>query len=406
MGGSVMGGDFLGRTASPALDSSFDAVIAANGQLRTIRSDSLRSPVLRQQRRRQRAERLARIHGRWWYPLALVLVIASAGYLLLRADQRVAAVLVWPSAGAQFVEVGPPIAEGDRRDTMVLVAGGLNRRNGNVIAAALAPSLSGENSRVFSLVYGNGIYDEDILEKFDSLFVRYQPTRLVLYGSSMGGDVMLTIAAHFQRTFGVTERYVVSQLAPRLVAVYLDCTPLGTNDVRAEARARADLLTGLTEKLGSDGGAGVRLATEMLAARRQWSSGYPPPLTISGDDFTYKWSEVWNEKLGSAGVSTGLVRDQYGVIRRFDARHVLGILDPGTRLVYLRPEIGADDETVDVAQVTDRLRQLSDEHELALTVLTVPGGGHASAARDADRYNPLIKADLAAFYSSWLLALR
>ena len=188
---------------TPTADTSFDALTARSGRLRPVHADSLRSPVLRQERRRARAERLARTHGRWWFPIAVLLVIASAAYLLLRADQRIAAVLVWPSAGAQFVEVGPPIAEGDRRDTMVLVAGGLNRRNGNVIAAALAPSLSDENSRVFSLVYGNGIYDEDILEKFDSLFVRYQPTRLVLYGSSMGGDVMLTIAAHFQRTFGV-----------------------------------------------------------------------------------------------------------------------------------------------------------------------------------------------------------
>ena len=31
------------------------------------------------------------------------------------------------------------------------------------------PSVGGSDARVFSLVYGNGIYDEDILAKFDTL---------------------------------------------------------------------------------------------------------------------------------------------------------------------------------------------------------------------------------------------
>jgi pimeloyl-ACP methyl ester carboxylesterase len=338
--------------------------------------------------------------------VALTLVIAAFGYVLLRFDQRIAAVLIWPSAGAQFVEIGPVSIEGDRRDTMVIVAGGLNRRNGNVVAAALTPSLGGNQVRIFSLSYGNGIYEADIIQKFDTLFTRYQPRRLILFGSSMGGDVMLTIAAHFQQTFGLPERYVVPQLTPQLVAVYLDCTPLSTSDVRAAARARADLLTGLTEKLGTDGGAGVRLTTELLATRRQWSSGYPPFLDISPDDLTYKWDEVWREKLGPGGVSTALVKDQYGVIRRFDANRVLGALLPGTRLVYLRPADAAADETVDVAQVMTRLRTLSVDDELDLTVLTIPGGGHASAARDSDRYNPLIRADLANHVTGWLLGLR
>ena len=59
--------------------------------------------------------------ARWWFPLLVVLIALSGCWGLLKADQVVAEKLIWPTAGAQFVEVGPvrtirrqPAADDDR----------------------------------------------------------------------------------------------------------------------------------------------------------------------------------------------------------------------------------------------------------------------------------------------------
>ena len=319
-----------------------------------------------------------------------MLGVMAAVYSTLLIDQRVSAALIWPTSGAEFVEVGESVGTTEYRRTLVIVAGGLNRRSGTLVAESLMTSIGGGDARVFSLVYGNGIYDEDVRAKFDALFEQWTPRRLLLVGSSMGGDVVLDIAVHFQQTYGDADRYFSRASTPVLAGIYLDCTPLGTDDVRFEARTRADLLTGLTEMVGTDGGAGTRLAAEMLVTRTQWSSGKWPFIQVRPGDFGYKWSEVWRDKLNPSGVSTELVRDQYGVIRRFDAERVLGALDPGTRIVYLRPTDGQADRTIDVQQVEDRLHLLANQYELDLTVIDIDGGSHASAVRDADIYNALI----------------
>ena len=123
----------------------------------------------------------------------------SGCWVCSRADQWIADELVWPTSGAQFVEVGPlpadPTATGDR---MIIVAAGLNRKSGTGVAASLMPSLAADGTRVFSLVYGSGINDRDILEKFDTLIAQYRPREVSFFGSSMGGDVVLGLAAHTQ----------------------------------------------------------------------------------------------------------------------------------------------------------------------------------------------------------------
>ena len=375
-----------GRTPPTA----FDAAVARCGRLPAVPPTALRDPVLRAQRHRGRAVELAAHRRRWWYPVALLLGFMAVVYSTLLLDQRVSAALVWPTSGAQFVEVGDSAGTAEYRRTLVIVAGGLNRRSGSLVAESLMPSIGGGDARVFSLVYGNGIYDEDILAKFDTLFEQWTPRRLVLVGSSMGGDVVLGIAAHFQQTYGDVDRYFSRASAPVLDGIYLDCTPLGPGDVRFEARTRADLLTGLTEAVGTDGGAGTRLAAEMLVTRPQWSSGSWPFIQVRPGDFAYKWREVWRDKLNPAGVSTELVRDQYGVIRRFDADGVFGALDPGTRIVYLRPTDAQADRTIDVQQVEDRMHVLANQYDLELTVIDIEGGSHASAVIDAAVYNGLI----------------
>ncbi len=334
------------------------------------------------------------IRTRWWYPLWLILITISAFYGLLRVDQYVADLVVWPVDGAHFVEVGLPApqAKTERLGTMVIVAGGLNLKSGTAIAAALLPSLSGPNTRVFSLVYGSGIYDPDIQAKFDELYRRYDPVHLNLLGSSMGGDVVLNIARHFQSTYADPERYRPGHLVPSIGTVFLDCTPMGTDDVRYGARTQADFLTGLTEAVGTDGGAGTRLVAELLAQQKQWSSGMFPYLTIRPDDLAFKWAQVVRDKISPSGVSTALIKDQYGVIRRFEADAVFGSLGVGTQIVFLRPDIAQHDYTIDVAAVQDRLIVLSAAYGLNLTVLTVAGGSHASAIRDAATYNQLIRA--------------
>ena len=370
--------------------ADFDQRAARSGRMRPVPKAELFAADLRWSRRRQRAERRALRRSRWWYPVALLGAVIAVAYCGLRLDQRVAAALVWPAEGAQFVEVGDSVGAVGYHQTLAIVAGGLNRRSGSLVAEALEPSLGGADVRMFSLVYGSGIYDDDISNKFDELFEKYQPRRLILVGSSMGGDVVLNIAAHFQRTFALPSRYLSPRLAPQLAAIYLDCTPLGTADVRYAARTQADVLTTVTEKLGTDGGVGVRLGTELLATRTQWASGSLPFVSIKPYDFGYKWSELWREKLNSTGVSTQLVKDQYGVIRRFDADQVLGTLPSGTNLVFLRPVDAASDLTIDVQQVEDRLRVLSAAYRLDLTVLDILGGSHASAVRDAGAYNQQI----------------
>ena len=75
---------------------------------------------------------------------------------------------------------------------------GLNRKSGTGVAASLMPSLAVDDTRVFSLVYGSGISDRDILDKFDTLMAQYQPRQVSFFGSSMGGDVVLGLAAHTQ----------------------------------------------------------------------------------------------------------------------------------------------------------------------------------------------------------------
>ena len=78
------------------------------------------------------------------------------------------------------------------------------------------------------------------------------------------------------------------------------------------------------------------------------------------------------------------------MIRRFDAEGVFGALDPGTRIVYLRPTDAQADRTIDVQQVEDRLHVLANEYDLELTVIDIEGGSHASAVIDAAAYNGLI----------------
>lgn len=389
-----------GRTAAVPVppcpgprDRAFDHAVAAAGSMSAVSAAAAGTGEIRRERRAAAARERAVSRSRWWFVLVLLAAVAASGYIVLRTDQQVSAIVVWPSTGSQFVEDADSAADPGYRTTMTIVAGGLNRKSGNLVAEALAPALSGPDTRVFSLVYGSGIYDEDVDAKFDALFHRFQPERLVLYGNSMGGDVVLNIAEHFQQRFTDPGLYPPGAVVPAIDTIFLDCTPLGTADVRTGARARADFLTGLTEAVGTDGGAGTRLTAEMLVQRKQWSSGQYPFLVVDGPRFGYKWDEVWSEKLNPTGVSTALVKDQYGVIRRFDARRTLGELAAGTDVVYLRPEVGADDNTINVDQVEVTLADLAATDDLDLTVIAIPGGSHASAVRDADRYNPAIAAE-------------
>ena len=64
---------------------------------------------------------------------------------------------------------------------------------------------------------------------------------------------------------------------------------------------------------------------------------------------------MWREKISAPGISTQLIKDQYGVIRRTDIDEIADSLGPGTRIVYFLPEQRHDDRTVRVEQVEQRL---------------------------------------------------
>jgi hypothetical protein len=477
------------------------------------------SATVRQVIIRDRNERRNRFRSHWWYPLFVLLIAVSGLWGLIKADQLIAQDLIWPGAGAQFVEVGPPPddpeATGGR---MMVVVAGLNRKSGTGVAAALMPSLTAGQRRVFSLVYGSGISDQDIIDKFNGLLNRYQPREVSFFGSSMGGDVVLGLAAHLQnlregyrldlqsaaasapvtadpeaalqghsadraaadrrlpssagpqsagprptqpqptdpqptdsppiddpavaalspatsdddplaglrKPVGAQAARIAAILVlpdsavglgvgatatgwasgspsaaappaafgtapdtvapPRLGTIYLDCSPLGAADVRDASRTQADLLTGVIEALDTEGGAVVRLTAEVVAQREQWSSGAFPFLQVRYADLKYKVAQVMREKISGPGISTQLIKDQYGVIRRTDIDEITDALGPGARLVYFLPENRLDDHTVRVEQVEATLLRLAVDKNLDLRIVQIPDGHHASAESNSEAY--------------------
>jgi len=450
------------------------------------------SPTVRAALRRERDERRTRFRSAWWFPLVVLLIAMSGSWGLLKADQVIAEELIWPAAGVQFAEVGP-IAD-DRAVTgrpMMIVVGGLNRKSGTGPATALLPELAANGSRVYSLVYGSGINDQDILDKFDALMAEFAPREVSFFGSSMGGDVVLNLAAHAQTRrdnyreqlldaaapFGpglpfpgsteahnartnaahigaalaagpageagdaalagpaapsntpalpAAEAGPAAQFAvgaifadltdpssaeaatpqdghsgdqdqpdedpalppppPTVGTIYLDCSPLDANDVRNSSRTSADALTALTEALHTDGGVLTRLTAEVLAQQEQWSTGRFPFVDIRRSDLFYKINQVWRDKIGNTGISTQLVKDQYGVIRRMQIDEVMSALGTRTRLVYFLPENREHDRTVRVGHVEERLGQLSADNRLDLEVVAIAGAHHASAESNSELY--------------------
>jgi pimeloyl-ACP methyl ester carboxylesterase len=310
------------------------------------------------------------------------------------------------------------------------------------------PALSAGGARVFSLVYGNGISDDDVADKFNGLIDRVRPERVDFFGSSMGGDVVLRLAGHLQQarsgdsastatsplagdgsaTAGWTDsRPLPAQVRadragaigvpsaaptgfarwttrppvdsdpdderptpPRLGVIYLDCTPLSATDVRDIGHTKADAVTALSEALHTDGGVGVRMTAEVLAQQPQWSTGRFPFLDVRWSDLTYKVDQVWREKIAGPGVSTQLVKDQYGVIRRMDIDSLAQDLGQDVRIVYFRPEVGTDDRVVRVGAAEATLRDLARQLDLDVRIARIPGGHHASAESNADAYLSVI----------------
>lgn len=382
------------------------------------------SPVVRAQVRLIRAQHRAHRRACWWWAPAILGLLLCGFWGVLRVDQYVADRFFWPTSGAQFVEVGPgpadPAAIGG---TVTVVAGGLNRKSGTGPALALLPALTAHGGRVVSLVYGSGIDDDDIRDKFQALVDRLRPDRVDFFGSSMGGDVVLRLAQHLQLVrsdhlrahpsdaWVGTARPVPAQVhadrsvsrvtptgfarltaapagtaasdddrvPPRLGVIYLDCTPLGAADVRDVGRTRADVITGLSETLHTDGGVGVRMAAEVLAQQSQWSTGHLPFVDIRWDDLSFKIDQVWREKIDGPGISTQLVKDQYGAIRRMDIDAVAGDLGTDARIVYFRPEVAADDRVVRAGAAEATLRELAREFDLDVRIAKIPGGHHAAA---------------------------
>ena len=151
--------------------------------------------------RRDRSERRARYRGRWWFPL--LIVGHARGGFLGRAEGGPAgrgetglAVARRTVRRGLLVDRHRPQRPGGR---LTIVVGGLNRTSGTGVALALLPSLEADGSRVFSLVYGSGINDQDIRDKFDALVAEVKPREVSFFGSSMGGDVVLNMAAHAQQ---------------------------------------------------------------------------------------------------------------------------------------------------------------------------------------------------------------
>lgn len=403
------------------------------------------SPTDRATRRRERASARTLTRSRWWWWPTVVVLVLMGMWGVLRADQFLSGVLVWPRQGARFVEVSATLPTGSGTDAtggpMTVVISGLNTKSGTAVATALLPALSADGGRVFSLVYGSGIADDDLVTKYDALVATVQPDEVTFFGSSMGGDIALNLAAHAhglrqkQLDARAAERLRASAgpftdapvldgtalrspaaggrspggaarssdpsaaadrtsgtataSAPRVRTVYLDCSPLGADDVRDRSRTSADILTTLTEAAGTDGGAATRVVVEVMAQRRQWSSGLLPAVSVRADDLLFKYRQVMREKISSPGISTALVKDQYGVIRRMDADARFAELGAGTepvRVVYFRPVVAAADTVVAVERVTQELGRLAAAHGVEVRAVGIPDGHHASAQTVPEAY--------------------
>jgi pimeloyl-ACP methyl ester carboxylesterase len=353
---------------------------------------TLDDPALHEARRRRKLALRARRRARWWYPLRVLVWIPALLLTALYLDQSLSAALIWPTQGATFVPLDQNTGTAPgQRDRMVIVAGGLNTKSGLSAASALAPSLGDAGTRLFSLRYGNGIYDGDIDAKFDALYQRLHPRELVLFGSSMGGDVVLNLAAHVQATYGGKDGPDGQPLL-RISAIYLDSTPLGPQDVRYEGRTKATTITDVTEALNTEGGGLTRLLGEVIATRDQWWQGGFPVMNLNVTPLRNKIAEVFRDKVTFGGISTQLVADQYGVIRRFDPAATLSRLDPKTQIVYFMPLIPTNDHVIAVERVEPQLIDYARQFGLTLIVVPVKHGFHAAAAFLPDTYNAAIKA--------------
>jgi pimeloyl-ACP methyl ester carboxylesterase len=357
-----------------------------------VRPDALDDPALHEARRRRKLAQRARRRARWWYPLRVLIWIPALLLTALYLDQSLSAALIWPTQGASFVPLDQNTGTAPgQRDRMVIVAGGLNTKSGLSAASALAPSLGDSGTRLFSLRYGNGIYDGDIDAKFDALYQRLHPRELVLFGSSMGGDVVLNLAAHVQATYGGKKGPDGLPLLS-INAIYLDSTPLGAQDVRYAGRTKAAAITDVTEALNTEGGGVTRLIGEVLATRDQWWRGGFPVMNLNVTPLKNKIAEVFRDKVTFGGISTQLVADQYGVIRRFDPAATLSRLDPKTKIVYFMPLNPYDDHVIAVEKVEPELIGYARQFGLWLTISPMAHGFHAAASFLPDEYNAAIEA--------------
>ena len=99
------------RTTEPAPPArsdppAFDRAAAAAGVLTPIPLAAVGTAEIRRHRRAGLAQERAVRRSRWWFVLVLVVAFAAGGYVVLRTDQQLSAIVVWPTTGSTFVEIG------------------------------------------------------------------------------------------------------------------------------------------------------------------------------------------------------------------------------------------------------------------------------------------------------------
>ena len=148
--------------------------------------------------------------------------------------------------------------------------------------------------------------------------------------------------------------------APTVGTIYLDCSPLGADDVRDSSRTKADALTAVTEALDTDGG--VAPADRRGAGQQeQWSTGRFPFCRSAGTTCSSRSIRCG----GTRSAHRHLHPADQGPVRRHPAdghRRHRGGTGPGTRIVYFLPENRHDDRTVRVEHVEQRLRGLAADN--------------------------------------------
>ncbi len=212
--------------------------------------------------------------------------------------------------------------------------------------------------------------------------------RLVIHGSSMGGNMGLHTAALLHE----------DDDAPSVEALILDCSPLTADAVRPERRLAGDRMLQLTSAIPGAENSRAILATAMMMDRNDQYM----------DGFHIDWHAAFNtgarvrERIvGGRDAPIKLRNEQFRVIMSEGTEDSLRILSKERkgktvpRVFLLVPHDPDSDSTVDNERSAEFLLSLDEKFDVRVTIVTLPPGtGHANPAQRSEQYSAALRNDI------------